>query len=156
MRACNLVLIFDQLPPDEATKRYPASRRWTSGWKESTIWVIVTVCNDNQHLCLILPPQPVASSSDSDTGGTPFATEHAPSDSPKSIRNELNSVTMATGIIPWEDSCLQNVGFVTGKHGRKSQSPVISPGKIGKKSLKENCSFCHEWRGIIPVRGPYC
>ena len=104
----------------------------------------------------MLPPQPVASSSDSETGGAPFATEHAPSDSPKSIRNELNGVTMATGIIPWEDSCLQNVGFVTGKHGRKSQSPVISPGKIGKKSLKENCSFCHEWRGIIPVRGPYC
>lgn len=156
MRACNLVLIFDQLPPDKATKRYPASRRWTSGWKESTNWVIVSVCNDNQHLWLILPPQPVASSSDSETGGAPFATEHAPSDSPKSIRNELNSVTMATGIIPWEDSCLQNVGFVTGKHGRKSQSPVISPGKIGKKSLKENCSFCHEWRGIIPVRGPYC
>lgn len=78
--------------------------------------------------------KPVASSSDSETGGAPFATEHAPSDSSKCIRNELNSVTMATGIIPWEDSCLQNVGFVTGKHGRKSQSPVISPGivQIGK------------------------
>jgi len=37
---------------------------------------------------------------------------------------------MATGLIPWEDESIQHVGFVTGKHGRKSQSPGISPGRL--------------------------
>ena len=37
---------------------------------------------------------------------------------------------MATGLIPWEDESIQHVGFVTGKHGRKSQSPGVSPGKL--------------------------
>ena len=37
---------------------------------------------------------------------------------------------MATGLIPWEDESIQHVGFVTGKHGRKSHSPGISPGRL--------------------------
>ena len=37
---------------------------------------------------------------------------------------------MATDLIPWEDERIQHVGFVTGKHGRKSQSPGISPGRL--------------------------
>ena len=40
---------------------------------------------------------------------------------------------MATGLIPWEDESIHHVGFVTGKHGRKSQSPVVSPGRLQTK-----------------------
>jgi len=78
--------------------------------------------------------RPAPSSSESEKDGTAFATEHAPSVSPRRKRNEADGVTMATGLIPWEDESIQHVGFVTGKHGRKSQSPGISPGivQIGK------------------------
>ncbi|XP_020620717.1 uncharacterized protein LOC110058406 isoform X2 [Orbicella faveolata] len=72
--------------------------------------------------------RPAPSSSESEKDGTAFATEHAPSVSPRRKRNEADGVTMATGLIPWEDESIQHVGFVTGKHGRKSQSPGISPG----------------------------
>ncbi|KAJ7373556.1 hypothetical protein OS493_011158 [Desmophyllum pertusum] len=64
-------------------------------------------------------PAPSSSESEKD------ATEHAPR-----RRNEANGVTMATGLIPWEDESIQHVGFVTGKHGRRSQSPVICPGIV--------------------------
>ena len=37
---------------------------------------------------------------------------------------------MATGVIPWEDNSLQHVGFVTGNHAQKSQSPVTPTGKL--------------------------
>ena len=80
------------------------------------------------YFCLLLK-RPVPSSSEGEKDGTAFATERAPSNSPRRMRNQANGVTMATGLIPWEDESIQHVGFVTGKHGRKSQSPVISPGK---------------------------
>lgn len=44
--------------------------------------------------------------------------------------DEPNCVTMATGVIPWKDNSLQHVGFVTGKHGQKSQSPVTTTGML--------------------------
>ena len=49
---------------------------------------------------------------------------------------------MATGLIPWEDESIHQVGFVTGKHGRKSQSPVLSPGKSRT-----------EWTGSVVMLG---
>lgn len=90
---------------------------------------LVTCALQNQE-----DEKPVESSSESEKGDTSFATEHAPFDSPQRMRDVLNGVTMATGLISWEDNCIRNVGFVTGKHGRKSQSPVVSPGivQIGK------------------------
>ena len=73
---------------------------------------------------------PAPSSSESEKDATIFATEHAPSFSPRRKKNDANGVTMATGLIPWENESIQHVGFVTGKHGRKSQSPEISPGRL--------------------------
>lgn len=86
--------------------------------------------------------RPAPSSSESEKDATTIATEHAPSISPRRKRNEANGVTMATGLIPWENESIQHVGFVTGKHGRKSQSPGISPGmvQIGK-GLQEEAPF---------------
>lgn len=80
--------------------------------------------------------RPGPSSSGSEKDGEP---EHAPFNTP---RNEADGVTMATGLIPWEDESIHNVGFVTGKHGRKCQSPLISTGivKIGK-GLGEEAPF---------------
>ena len=80
-------------------------------------------------VCFYFLHQPVPSSSESEKDGAPLPSEHAPSNNAKRKRNEANGVTLATGLIPWEDESIQNVGFVTGKHGRKSQSPVISPGR---------------------------
>lgn len=90
---------------------------------------LVTYALQNQE-----DEKPVESSSESDKGGTSLATAHAPSDSPQRVRDELHGVTRTTGLIPWEDNCIQNVGFVTGRHSRKSQSPVVSSGivQIGK------------------------
>ena len=55
--------------------------------------------------------------------------DHAPGNVTRWKGDEPNCVTMATGVIPWEDNSLQHVGFVTGKHGQKSQSPVTTTGK---------------------------
>lgn len=60
--------------------------------------------------------------------------DHAPGNVTRWKGDEPNCVTMATGVIPWEDNSLQHVGFVTGKHGQKSQSTVTTSGivQIGK------------------------
>ncbi|XP_078346337.1 uncharacterized protein LOC144631703 isoform X2 [Oculina patagonica] len=86
--------------------------------------------------------RPAPSSSESEKDVAPFTTGHAPSNSLRRKRNEANGVTMGTGLIPWEDESIQHVGFVTGKHGRKSQSPNVSPGivQIGK-GLGEEAPF---------------
>ena len=81
-------------------------------------------------ITLYLLRQPGPSSSGSDKEKESSVTEHSSPTSPTRRKNhEPNGVTMATGLIPWEDESIHQVGFVTGKHGRKSQSPDLSPGK---------------------------
>ena len=72
------------------------------------------------------------SSSGSERDDEPLVTEHALlTCPPQKKKYESDEVTMATGQIPWEDGSIHNVGFVTGKHGHKSQSPVASRGMSG-------------------------
>jgi len=74
--------------------------------------------------------EPCPSSSGSEKNGEPLVRGHAQFNSPQRKRHESKGVTMATGLIPWEDERIHHVGFVTGKRGRKSQSPVVSPGIV--------------------------